>query len=400
MKSASRRTLLVIILILLVVGATTYGFYPRAVEADLAAAERGTLVVTIEEEGRTRLKDRFIVTAPTAGYLQRVKLKVGDLVKQGQHVAFLEPIRSPLLDARSRAEAEAVVSAAEASVSLAREREQAATADANYLERRLERLKNLYEKGSIARDQLDQVEAEAKKARAVLLSAKAAVDVARSELARARTALKNYSATDGAARLNTVAVVSPVSGGIFRIYRESEGAVNVGEPLMEIGDVKNLEVRVDVLSSDAVKIKAGTNVIIKRWGGEGSLTGVVRIVEPIGFTKVSSLGVEEQRVVVIVDITSPPPLWRKLGDGYRLEAQFVVWEGQNVLQVPAGSLFRQGEDWNVFVYDQGRAIRRKVKLGQRNAMAAEIVSGLTENELVIVHPDDKIFSGTRIRPRK
>lgn len=400
MKSTSRRTLLVIILILLVVGATVYGFYPRAVDVDVAVAMRGPLRVTIEEEGRSRLRDRFIITAPTAGYLQRVKFKVGDLIKQGQSVIFLEPLRSPVLDARSRADAEAVVSAAEASVSSAQERERAVAADADYLDRRLERLKNLYEKGSISGDQLDQTQAEAKKARAGLLAARAAVDVARSELARARTVLKNYTAADAATQNNIVAVVSPVTGSIFRIYRESEGVVNIGEPLLEVGDVRNLEVRVDVLSSDAVKIKSGTSVLIKRWGGEGTLTGVVRIVEPVGFTKVSSLGVEEQRVLIIVDITSPPPLWQRLGDGYRLEAQFIVWENKNVLQIPAGALFRQGEDWSVFVSEKGRAVTRKVQLGKRNALAAEIVSGLAENETVIVHPDDTIFDGTRIKSRK
>jgi HlyD family secretion protein len=280
------------------------------------------------------------------------------------------------------------------------ERERAAAADADYLERRLERLKNLYEKGSIAKDQLDQIDAETKKARAGLLTARATVDVSRSELMRARTVVKNFSSQKKAGEQNIVYMTSPVEGSIFRIYRESEGAVNVGEPLMDIGNVKNLEVRVEVLSSDAVKIKKGTAVLMKRWGGEGTLTGVVRIVEPAGFTKISSLGVEEQRVLVIAEITSPPEIWRSLGDAYRLEAHFIIWEGQNVLQVPAGALFRVGDDWAVFVSEQGRAAKRKVQVGQRNGLAAEIISGLTANEQVIAHPDDAISDGTRIKPRK
>jgi HlyD family secretion protein len=400
MTSSSRRTLFVIILIVLVVGATIYGFYPKAVDVDLAGVVRGPLQVTIEEEGRTRLKDRFVLSAPTAGFMQRIKAKVGDSVKKGQTVVALEPLRSPALDPRSRAEAETVVWAAEASVRAAIDRERAAAADADYLGLRLERLKNLYGKGSIAKDQLDQIDTEARKAKAGVLAARASVDVARSELARARTVVKNFSSPKKTAGQNIVYVSSPVGGSIFRIYRESEGAVNVGEPLMEIGNVSNLEIRVEVLSSDAVKIRPGTVVVLRRWGGEGTLAGVVRVVEPAGFTKVSSLGVEEQRVLVICDITSPPEMWLSLGDAYRLEAHFVIWEGRNVLQVPAGALFREGDDWVVFVSEKGRAAKRKVQAGHRNGLAAEIISGLTENEKVIAHPDDTISAGTRIRSRK
>jgi HlyD family secretion protein len=169
---------------------------------------------------------------------------------------------------------------------------------------------------------------------------------------------------------------------------------------MDIGNPDNLEVRVEVLSSDAVKIKKGTRVIFKRWGGDGILTGVVRVVEPAGFTKVSSLGVEEQRVLVIADITSPPEIWRVLGDGYRLETHFVVWEGKDILQVPASALFRSGKEWMVFVEDNGKARQRSVEVGQRNGLAAEILSGLKEKEKVIAHPDDSISNGKHIRPRK
>ena len=400
MNVALRRKLFVIIIIAVVVLATVYGFFPKAVDVDLADVTRGPLQVTIEEEGRTRLKERFVITAPTAGYLERVKAKVGDPVEKGQGIIVLDPLRSPVLDSRNRAEATATITAAEATLNAAIAKESAAAADADYMEKRLERLKNLYAKGSIAKDQFDQIEAETKKARAIQRSAKAAVEVSRSELERAKTLLQNFGSVKKTASQNKVYVSSPVSGNIFRIYKESEGAVNVGEPLMEIGNSKSLEIRVEVLSSDAVKIKPGTSVFMKRWGGEGTLTGVVRIVEPAGFTKISSLGVEEQRVLVIADITSPVEMWRSLGDAYRLEAHFVVWEGKDVLQVPAGALFRVGNDWAVFVSEKGRAVKKLVKIGQRNAMAAEIISGLTENEKVIAHPDDTIGDGTRIKPRK
>jgi HlyD family secretion protein len=182
------------------------------------------------------------------------------------------------------------------------------------------------------------------------------------------------------------------------MHRESEGAVQTGEPLMDLGNLRDLEVRVEVLSSDAVRIGPGMAVLFKRWGRDEPLTGRVRRVEPAGFTKLSSLGVEEQRVLVIADITSPQEMWRVLGDGYRLEAHFIVWEGRDILQVPTSALFRSGKDWSVFVEEQGKARRRTVEIGQRTGLTAQIVSGLKENERVVAYPDDAISEGTKIRP--
>jgi HlyD family secretion protein len=400
MKTATRRTGFVIGVILVVVAATIYGFLPKVVEVDLVAVSRGPLQVTIEEEGRTRLKERFVVSAPTAGYMRRIDAKVGDPVRKGQILVALEPLRSQPLDSRSRAEAEATVFAAQAGLDAAIEKERAAAADADYVEKRLERIENLYSKRYVAQDQRDQTASEAKKARAVQLSAKAAVEISRSELNRAKTVLKNFPPGGISEKAHTVYVSSPVSGSVIKIYRESEGAVNVGEPLLEIGDSKNLEVRIELLSSDAVKIKKGGAVFFRRWGGEGTLTGTVRIVEPAGFTKVSSLGVEEQRVLVIAEFTSPPETWRLLGDGYRLEAHFVVWEGKDVLQIPASGLFRSGEEWAVFVEDNEKARLQTLEVGQRNGLTAEIISGLREKERVVAHPDDSIKNGTPIRPRR
>jgi len=402
MKSATRRKWIVVVIVLIVVLATVYGFLPKTQEVDLVYVSREPLQVTIEEEGRPRLKERYVVSAPTAGYMRRIDVKVGDSIRKGQILVALEPLPSRALDPRSRAEAEATVSAAQAGLDAAMEKERAATADADYIEKRLERIKNLYAKRYVAKDQFDQTEAEAKKARSVQRSAKAAVDVSRSELERIKSTLRNFSGSGRPEKRDTVYVSSPVGGSVFRIYRESEGAVNVSEPLMDIGNLRNLEVRIEVLSSDAVKIKKGMTVLFKRWGGEGTLTGTVRVVEPAGFTKVSSLGVEEQRVLVIADITSPPETWRTLGDGFRLEAHFIVWGGENILQVPASALFRseRKKEWAVFVIDNGRARHRTVEVGQRNGLSAEIISGLKEKDKVIAHPDDAISDDTRIRPRE
>ena len=400
MNGLFRRKILIISVILIVICLLIYGFLPKTQEVDIAAVTRGKLQITIEEEGRTRLKDRFTISAPTAGYMRRILAKVGDPVKKGQIVAVLEPLQSQALDPRSRATAQAAVSSAEASLKAAIERERVTTADVGYLERRKERLQALYEKGSIAKDQFDQINSEAQKASAIQRSATAEINVAKSELERAKVALQNFTAVKKDGKREAIEIASPLSGAVFRIYRESEGAVNIGEPLIDIGDSGNLEVRVEVLSSDAVKIKKGTDVLFKRWGNDEPLTGKVRLVEPAGFTKISSLGVEEQRVLVIVDITSPPEKWQVLGDGFRMEAHFIVWERENILQIPTSALFRQGDKWAVFVAERGKARRRVVEIGQRNGLAAEIISGLKEKEMVVAYPDDSISEGTKIRQRK
>lgn len=400
MNNAMRRKIFISGIIFVIILTIIYGFLPKARQVDMVTVTRGPMQVTIEEEGRTRLKERFTISAPTSGYMRRIDSKTGDPVKKGQTVVILDPLRSQSLDPRSRAEAEVTISAVEASLNAAIEKESAASADADYTEKRLERIRNLYSKAYIAKDQFEQIESEAKKARAVQRAAKAAIDVARSELARAKTTLQNYSPVTKAGNYNAIYVSSPVGGNIFRIYRESEGAVSAGEPLIDIGNSKNLEIRVEVLSSDAVKIEKGTNVMFKRWGREEPLTGRVRIVEPAGFTKISSLGVEEQRVLIIVDITSPPELWHVLGDGYRLEAHFIVWEGEDILQVPTSALFRSGKDWAVFMEQKGKARCRLVEVGQRTGLTAQILSGLKEKERVIAYPDDSVKEGTRIDQRK
>jgi len=379
--------------------AIVYGFMPKPVTVDLVKVSRGPLRVTVEEEGKTRVKDRFVLSAPVAGFMRRIKFDVGDHIQRGETLVELEPLKSNLLDPRSRATAEAAVSSAEAALKVEEERVKAAAADAEYSRRNLERIKKLFEGGYVAKDALEQAEAGAKRAEANLLSAEAAVKVARSELDRAQTVLRHSAAEETRIQGKIVTIQAPVSGSVLKIYRESEGVVQAGEPLTDIGDPKNLEIKVEVLSADAVRIKPGTSVLFEHWGGDSTLSGKVRVVEPSGFTKISSLGVEEQRVFVIVDITSFPQHGPSLGDGYRLEASFIIWEGKDVLQIPASALFRKQDGWAVFVVKNRRALKREVKVGQRTGLVAEILFGLAENEEVISHPDNSIEDGTRIRPR-
>lgn len=400
MTAQTRRRIFVISVGTIVLAAVVYGFLPKPVPVDVAVAKAAPLRVTVEEEGRTRVRDRYVVSVPVPGYLRRIELEVGDRVNRGQQVALLEPLRSAVLDPRSRAEAEAAVTSALANVNAVREKARAAAADAEYARERESRMKKLAGEGFIAKDDLDQAVSEAKKAEAVRLSADAAVSAAQADLERARTAL-DYSAADAAAGGGkTVAVRAPVAGQVLKLHRESESVVNAGEPLLDIGDPRNLEIRAEVLSSDAVKLRKGTIVLFERWGGDTPLTGKVRIVEPAGFTKISSLGVEEQRVLVIVDLTSPAAAWQGLGDGYRLDTSFILWEGKDVLQVPASAIFRKGDGWAIYTVERDRALLREVAIGHRNGLAAEVLSGITAGTPVIAHPDDTVRDGIRVQARK
>jgi HlyD family secretion protein len=399
MQANVRRRIAVITIMALVILSVVYGFMPRPVAVDVVKAGRGPFRVTVEEEGKTRVKDRFVISAPVSGYMRRVQLDVGDPVKKGQAIVVLEPMRSDVLDPRRRAEAEAAVSAARADLNAAEENARAATADAEYARLRLERNRKLQNQGYIARDALDQSASDTKRTEANRLSAEAAVKTARSELERARAALK-YSAAEGAGdKIELVTVHTPVGGRVLKLHHESEGIVNAGEPLIDIGDPSRIEVETEVLSADAVNIHPGTAVFFERWGGGDPLNGTVTIVEPEAFTKISSLGVEEQRVLVIADITSPPESWQRLGDRYRVESSFIIWEGKDVLQIPSSALFRRGEGWAAFVMKDRKAHLREVKVGHRNGLSSEILSGIAEGETVIIHPDDSIRDGGRVKPR-
>lgn len=379
--------------------AIVYGFLPKPVPVDAAKAFRGPLRVTVEEEGKTRVRDRYVLSAPVPGFMRRINLDVGDIVREGQALVELEPLKSELLDPRTRATGKAGVLSAAASLRAEEAKVRAARADADYAQKNLERIRRLAEKGYVSKDYFDKVEAEAKRTRATVLSTEAAAKVARSELEKAQAALR-YSAAESADPTGKAVIVrTPVGGSVLKIHHKSEGVVPSGEPLIDIGDPQKIEVEVEVLSRDAVKIRPGTAVLFKRWGGDKDLVGKVRVVEPEGFTKISSLGVEEQRVLAIVDITSTDESLARLGDGYRVEASFIIWEGAQVLQVPASALFRKQDGWAVFVIANGRAHLREVKVGQRTGLAAEILSGLSEGEAVVAHPDSTIEDGVRVRSR-
>ncbi|MCK5432307.1 MAG: HlyD family efflux transporter periplasmic adaptor subunit, partial [Gammaproteobacteria bacterium] len=300
-----------IFVVILLIG---IGFIPRPVMVDSAEVKIGNLKVSVEEEGRTRVIDRFVISAPVAGFMRRTELNVGDEIKKDQQIIYLEPLRSSVLDPRSRAEANARVAAAKAGLLAAEKNARAADADSNYASTEHARLKRLYESRTISLERYQQAQTNARRTKATLESAEFSVEVARFELEEADAAVRYSAAREAGETLETVSIKAPVQGRVLKIHHESEGVVNAGESLLEIGDPLSLEVEVDVLSKDAVRIKPGMKVIFERWGGDEPIEGVVRTIEPVGFTKISALGVEEQRVLVIADMTSPVETWGKLGD--------------------------------------------------------------------------------------
>lgn len=382
-----------------VIGGLALGFIPRAVPVETVAAGRGPLVVTVEEEGKTRVRDRYVISAPVAGHARRIDLDVGAAVEAGQAVAVIEPVRSSALDPRSRAEAAAALRSAEAVSAAAREKARAAAAQAELARQELARIESLRQSNFVSAQAADKARAELDRSQAARQAADHEVTAAQFELERARAVLAYAAAAKGQAPADTLTVRTPVAAAVLKVVHESEGTVQAGAPLLEVGDPEALEVEVEVLSSQAVRIAPGAKVMFDRWGGDQPLAGAVRVVEPTGYTKISALGVEEQRVRVIADFVSPRAEWQRVGDGYRVEARFVVWEGADILQVPASALFRHNHGWAVFVVDDGRARLRPIETGQRNGLQVQVLSGLDAGTTVIAHPDDKIADGTRVKPR-
>lgn len=388
-----------ILLTLLIAAGIVLGFMPRAVPVETVTAARGPLQVTVEEEGKTRVRERYVISAPVTGHARRIDLKVGEAVQADQAVATIEPLRSSALDPRTRAEAAAAVRAAEAVAAAAGEKARAASLQSDLARQELERADSLRKSSFVSAQALDKARSEFDRSQAAKTAADHDVSAAKFELERARAALAFAASAPGGRSADLLAVRTPVAARVLKVTHESEGTVQAGTPLIEVGDPESLEVEVEVLSSQAVKIVPGARVLFDRWGGERPLEGKVRIVEPTGFTKISALGVEEQRVRVIADFTSPREEWQRIGDGYRVEARFLVWEGADVLQVPASALFRHDHGWAVFVVDGGKARTRQIETGQRNGLSVQILSGVAAGDTVIAHPDDKVADGRRVKSR-
>jgi len=385
--------------VVIISGLASVALWPRTIAVDVARVSRGPLVVTIDEEGRTRVRDRFVVAAPVTGRLLRIELDPGDRVESGAIIARLQPEPPALLDSRTHAEAVAAVESAQASLEHARAEERRAQAALTQAQRELKRARDLTAAGVTTRRELEVRDADASLAGEALNAAGSAVRAAAAEVerARARTATPAARGTNSA---GTVVVRAPVAGVVLQRPRESESVVRAGEPLVEIGDPRNIEIVTDLLSTDAVRVKPGARAMLEEWGGEASLEATVRRIEPAGFTKISALGVEEQRVNVVLDLVDSGEECASLGDAYRVEARIVLWEAPDVLKVPTNALFRDGGRWAVYVASDGRARRTFVELGHQTATEAEVTAGLTKGMTVIVHPGDLVRDGGRVAPRK
>lgn len=378
-----------------VVGLLVFAWMPKPVPVVVQAVDRGDVVVTVDEDGQTRVKDRYVVSAPLAGHLERIELRPGDMVKKGQTVARLVPLSAPLLDVRSREQAEARVAAANAALRQSRAQVERIQTSLDFANKELQRQKGLAAQDVISQQALDKATLEQRSLEAELTSSKFGSQVASYELRMAEAALGRVKGVKSAGDNEQLEVTSPVDGRVLRLINESEGVVQAGAQLLEVGDPVALEVVVEVLTKDAVNIHPGAAVSIEAWGGV-PLQAHVRRVEPSAFTEVSSLGVEEQRVNALVDLDSPYEQWSALMDGFRIEARIVTGSAKGVLRVPMSALFRREEGWALYAVQDERAVLRRVEVGKQNGLQAEIVSGLTLGEQVVIHPSDRVADGVRV----
>jgi HlyD family secretion protein len=382
-----------------VVGLIVYAFLPKPVGVDLGHVTRGSLRVTVDEAGKTRIRERYLVSAPLAGRLQRIPWRAGDRVEAGKTVlAVVEPADPALLDARAHAEAKARVKAAQESKKRADSNLERARAAEIFARSEFARTRRMRESSS--RHELEDAAFKERAAIEDTRSADFALRIAEFELEQAEAAFRRtWPTSPGEADSSRFEIRSPINGRILLVDQESAAVVTPGQKLIEVGDATDLQVQVDVLSRDAVKVRPGMTVLCEHWGGGEPLRAHVRLVEPAAFTKTSALGVEEQRVYVIAEFDDPPEKRPTLGDAYRVEARIVIWEGHDVLKVPAGGHFRHGDGWAVYVAEGGKAVLRPVKLGRSNGLETEVLEGLSADEVLIVHPGDSVKDGVAITPR-
>lgn len=390
-----------------VIGAMVAAFMPKPISVDGAKVLEGALRVSIDQDGKTRVKLRYVLTAPVAGQLERITVQAGDVVRANQTMAQITPLNAPLLDQRTRSETVARVNAASASLERAKSASEQTRIDFEYAQKERVRIEQLLQRGGATSAESERFLHQELQAKKNYDNAQLDLKVAEYELQARSALLRSGDPPSTAAVLpagasagssTKVELLAPAAGRVLRVLQPSAGVVALGTPLLEIGDPTAIEVVVDLLTIDAVNVKPGAPVEIRHWGGDKPLTGKVRLIEPSGFTKVSALGVEEQRINALIDLDDAPDLHR-LGDGYRIEAQITIWENPKVLKIPNRALFRQGDSWAVFVIHENKATRRLVQIGQRSGTEAQVLSGVSAGDVVIVSPGDSVEEQTRVAAR-
>lgn len=386
---------------IILIGLLGFAFIPEAEKVDVDRVKRGDVLLTLEGEGKTRIHDIYVVSAPIEGRVMRIESEPGDMVIAGKSVIVnMTPADPRFLDKRSETQARADVQGAIAAKGLAASKVDRAQAELDFALAEYRRSEELFKNGNVSISRLEQAELQVKMRKAELETTRADLKVMDSRLVAAKAQLvqPGQGDTEDNSRCQ-VCVHAPVDGKVLRILHESEGVIPMGTALVEIGNPEDMEIVIEMLSKDAVKVQAGDMALIKRWGGDRDIKAQVRIVEPSGYTKISALGVEEQRVNVILDFVDDINLWRSLGDAFRVEASIIIDKAENVLYVPVSSLFRHNEQWSVFRIEDGRAVITAVTVGRKNEWEAEILDGLNENDQVIIHPGNNVTDDTRVVER-
>ena len=382
---------------LLLIGLIAWGLWPKPIVIETGVVAPSALTVTVLEEGKTRVRNRYTVAAPVAGKMQRIPLKPGDAVKANDTLlTSIESVTAPLLDPRARVQAEAAVSLQLASQQRAQQALDAARTALKRAESERDRIAQEKSDGIISVSDRERIEAEASIKAAEVRAMEFALQITEFELAQARAVLTRPAVHVAE---NAVEAKSPVSGVVLRVMQESETIVTPGMALVEIGDPSDLEVEAEILSRDAVAIQSGVEVAIEQWGSAEPLKGRVRRIEPAAFTKVSALGVEEQRVIVLIDLIDPPAAAKALGDRYRVEARIAIWHSDRVMVVPSSALFREGNAWKTFVYAQGKAHLKNVEIGRSDGRKSEVINGLKEGDKVLLHPPDTVKDQSSVTER-
>jgi HlyD family secretion protein len=392
-----------IVLLVVLAAGLAYAFWPRPIGVDIAVIKTGPMDVAIEDDGVTRVRNVYVLSAPIAGKMLRIEARAGDVIEaQKTVIASIEPADPSFLDARAQQQLRFTVAAARSARDLAAANVRAREADLKLARQELDRVRPIVAKGFASRARLDAAEAAVATLEATLATVQAALRQREFEVKTAEAALIVPSA-DGHSRGDRssccFALRAPITGQILRVLHESEGVVTSGQPIAEVGDPADLEIVVDLLSADAVKVAPGDPVRITRWGGEGVLNGRVRRIEPFGVTKISSLGIEEQRVNVIIDIADSREKWARLGHGYQIDASIIRWHSDDVILVPVGALFRSGNEWTVFRVADGRAQLKRLIVGHVNDEMAEVLDGLAAGDQVISHPGESVHAGAHVVAR-
>lgn len=407
MAKAKKRSRLILTAatVLLVGGALAAAFWPQPTLVDMGTVTRGTLQLTIDEEGRTRVRDAYIVSTPVAGQLQRVGVRPGDPVVRGETiVAHMRPTNPAALDVRTREQAQAAVTAAEAALRVARADLNAAMANRDLAETELDRTAQLVERGISSEAALDSAQQTARVALANVDTAEAAISMREAEITNAQAQLIGFDDPRLAAAIgmgdDDIPLYAPANGRILRVMQQSETSLPAGAPIMEIGNIENdLEVVVELLSTDAVQVTVGDPVVIADWGGPRDLAGEVVRVDPFGITQFSALGVEEQRVNATVAFASPPEDHAGLGHGFRVETRIIVWQAEDTLIVPSSALFRNNDAWSVFIVADGLAVMREIEIGPNNGIEAQVTNGLSDGDRVILYPSSGLSEGMSVTER-